>query len=252
MKKGFTLIELLVVIAIIAILAAILFPVFAQAREKARQTQCLSNVKQTMTAILMYCDDNDGYTLPQWTGIPHPKGGSYSTITILEPYVKNYNIFYCPSSPFKKPANKDEFWAGNYGVNGWVVSWGLNWDGTNAIPYGSVRSLQGLNKPSETFIYGDLGLYSVGIWDALYGGEWAYIPGSGSDPKYAPYITRVNTTLQNDAKNGRHNGGVNLGYADGHAAFMKSSLVMQKTIDEWASWGTKEENDLWGFYSYKP
>ncbi|MBQ0104694.1 MAG: prepilin-type N-terminal cleavage/methylation domain-containing protein, partial [Armatimonadetes bacterium] len=62
-KHGFTLIELLVVIAIIAILAAILFPVFAQAREKARQTSCLSNCKQLGTAITLYCDDYDE-TLP--------------------------------------------------------------------------------------------------------------------------------------------------------------------------------------------
>ncbi|MEN6404264.1 MAG: prepilin-type N-terminal cleavage/methylation domain-containing protein, partial [Armatimonadia bacterium] len=59
MKRGFTLIELLVVIAIIAILAAILFPVFAKAREKARQTSCLNNCKQLGTAIVQYCQDYD-------------------------------------------------------------------------------------------------------------------------------------------------------------------------------------------------
>src|SRR5687768_14208579 len=63
-RRGFTLIELLVVIAIIAILAAILFPVFAQAREKARQTSCLSNLKQLSTAMMMYAEDSDGLFPP--------------------------------------------------------------------------------------------------------------------------------------------------------------------------------------------
>ncbi len=71
-RRGFTLIELLVVIAIIAILAAILFPVFAQAREKARQTTCTSNLKQIGTAFMMYVQDYDE-TYPPWTGMcPDP------------------------------------------------------------------------------------------------------------------------------------------------------------------------------------
>src|SRR2546423_15432359 len=67
-RQGFTLIELLVVIAIIAILAAILFPVFAQAREKARATSCLSNFKQVGLGIEMYKQDYDGYWPPWWNG----------------------------------------------------------------------------------------------------------------------------------------------------------------------------------------
>ena len=68
-RRGFTLIELLVVIAIIAILAAILFPVFAQAREKARQTQCLSNMKQVGTGVFMYCQDYDETLPPNNDGV---------------------------------------------------------------------------------------------------------------------------------------------------------------------------------------
>jgi prepilin-type N-terminal cleavage/methylation domain-containing protein len=92
-RNGFTLIELLVVIAIIAILAAILFPVFAQAREKARQTQCLNNLKQVGTGLLMYAQDYDN-KVPLWCF-----GQYYQVATRLQPYSKNRQIFRCPSSP---------------------------------------------------------------------------------------------------------------------------------------------------------
>ena len=100
-KKGFTLIELLVVIAIIAILAAILFPVFAKAREKARQSSCLSNVKQLGLALLSYCQDNDE-CFPLWISDRHgtnPYSGGTTTYypIFLMPYVKNTQVWVCPS-----------------------------------------------------------------------------------------------------------------------------------------------------------
>jgi prepilin-type N-terminal cleavage/methylation domain-containing protein/prepilin-type processing-associated H-X9-DG protein len=109
-RRGFTLIELLVVIAIIAILAAILFPVFAQAREKARQTTCVSNLKQIGTAFMMYVQDYDE-TYPPWTGMcPDPNlrwALRYMYPGLVDPYIKNganvqtgelKDVWACPSS----------------------------------------------------------------------------------------------------------------------------------------------------------
>lgn len=111
-KKAFTLIELLVVIAIIAILAAILFPVFAQARERARSISCTSNLRQIATALKMYAQDYDERyfasgslppsTDPQWasrrpdgTNLVRMMGGGFSWF--LQPYIKNEQLFRCPS-----------------------------------------------------------------------------------------------------------------------------------------------------------
>jgi len=107
-RQGFTLIELLVVIAIISILASILFPVFARARENARRASCLSNLKQIGLGMMMYVQDYDE-RYPQ----------AYYTVDsvtttwqdMLQPYVKSEQIFICPSSSRTEPLN------GNYGVN---------------------------------------------------------------------------------------------------------------------------------------
>jgi prepilin-type N-terminal cleavage/methylation domain-containing protein/prepilin-type processing-associated H-X9-DG protein len=95
--SGFTLIELLVVIAIIAILASILFPVFAQAREKARQTSCLSNMKQIMLAELQYTQDYDEAHTDPFGYAP-----AQSWVQLLYPYTKNKGIFKCPSDVYDR------------------------------------------------------------------------------------------------------------------------------------------------------
>ena len=96
--RGFTLIELLVVIAIIAILAAILFPVFAQAREKARAISCLSNLKQIGTGMIMYTQDYDENLCPPFNGTTGPNAMTWDRL--VQPYIKNKQIITCPSDVF--------------------------------------------------------------------------------------------------------------------------------------------------------
>ena len=160
LTRGFTLIELLVVIAIIAILAAILFPVFAQAREKARQSACASNTKQIGTALYMYIQDNDERTtggcfvgygcnvpggLIDETGKPNSKCCRYTGLWPLLPYTKNVGVFLCPSvtgwdSPMLRPQK------GTYSTNNSILGGG---DGvplaeiefpTNSVAFADARN----------------------------------------------------------------------------------------------------------------
>ncbi len=137
-KRGFTLIELLVVITIIAILAAILFPVFARAREKARASGCQSNLKQIGLAILQYVSDYDdvlpigSYNSPPLTGI--------RWMHQIYPYVKNAQIFTCPSDPTRTWDPSAYGNAGNYGYNAYFLN---------------QQPLSYIIKPSETVMVGD-------------------------------------------------------------------------------------------------
>jgi prepilin-type N-terminal cleavage/methylation domain-containing protein/prepilin-type processing-associated H-X9-DG protein len=136
-KRGFTLIELLVVIAIIAILAAILFPVFAQAREKARATSCLSNLKQISLAVIMYRQDYDERNVQMWqcclsNKFGDPPARHWWQEPVL-PYIKNIQIFAEPdtSSPWfigeLHSVNKDATWAAGDSSYRFESGVGLNW-----------------------------------------------------------------------------------------------------------------------------
>ncbi len=202
MRKGFTLIELLVVIAIIAILAAILFPVFARAREKARQTQCLSNVKQTMLGVLMYAQDYDE-TLPrlyteydpavQYT-LPNGESRTGPFIlwhTALYPYTNNYQIWTCPSSTARYTGGYTG--SGSYGIN--TMNDGL--------------ALASMQTPAETMFFADSA------------GSDAYnIDGDDADAQPEGDGHEIPD---------RHNGGANLGFIDGHAKWMQQSAIPHRS-----------------------
>ena len=111
---GFTLVELLIVVAIIALLAAIMFPVFAQARQKARQSRCLSNLRQIGTALLLYSHDYDErFPAECWT--PPVNGGDFASMPYdqqILPYLKNDPLFQCPDDTTARRG--DEVWDGRY------------------------------------------------------------------------------------------------------------------------------------------
>ena len=142
-RTGFTLIELLVVIAIIAILAAILFPVFARAREKARQASCQSNLKQLELAARMYSSDYDerNVMVAMGPGTAAAGNGVWWMI-VLQPYLKNMQILDCPSYDNCRfcPASCDSSGWGRY-VGGYGINWNANgWsDGSIAKPAETVH-----------------------------------------------------------------------------------------------------------------
>jgi prepilin-type N-terminal cleavage/methylation domain-containing protein/prepilin-type processing-associated H-X9-DG protein len=141
-RLGFTLIELLVVIAIIAILAAILFPVFARAREKARQTSCLSNLKQIGLAETMYQQDYDERTASYQS---HPGAASdYNFRAMLEPYMNNDQIWACPSHESSL----------SYGPN--ITSVSSNGSTGHSYLY-CFRRVASFKVPAETAIFADSG-----------------------------------------------------------------------------------------------
>lgn len=253
-NQAFTLIELLVVIAIIAILASILFPVFAQARDKARQASCLSNMKQLGLAYNMYAQDYDGALMQTTSEHPNLKiHWSY----VAQPYVKNIGIFVCPSDPApvtpKTPcvagmnigidcdAQVPKFsYVNNYNVipaHDWIpVAESAFETPANLIVLGERRAK--LNNPKAK---------AIGQWKGTSGfigtsgvsnGSGQVCPGDsyrfatladaqtgllGTSDK--PEIVRVNWE--------RHNGGSNYTFADGHAKWFKLDQTLNPVNFMW-------------------
>jgi len=194
-NKGFTLIELLVVIAIIAILAAILFPVFARARENARRSSCLSNTKQIGLAILQYSQDYDE-KMPLHETLA---ASLYSDwwMPMVQPYAKSTQIAFCPSDSSVTPT----------ATLSWKnVSYGYNY------VYLSGVALAAIGTPSETLVLADKDIPTDGSTSARYVIHQSYAP-------YAPTP--------------RHFDGANFAFVDGHSKFMRLPGEVMKDTTLW-------------------
>jgi prepilin-type N-terminal cleavage/methylation domain-containing protein len=205
-RRAFTLIELLVVIAIIAILAAILFPVFAKAREKARTSSCSSNIKQSLLGVMQYTQDYDEHFPMAYL----PAGAyTFNWYEEISPYLKNTQIFACPSSP--KPAAT---WITNPDPSG------TTWPGTTYLfnhnatgdGYGpSSQNLASVPQPARVILITD-----------------GNVSGQGTAPFYNTNVPNNTAWLMDDppgagsndnnweAPSSIHNGMGNDGFIDGH------------------------------------
>ena len=200
MRKGFTLIELLVVIAIIAILAAILFPVFARAREKARQASCASNEKQLALGVMMYAQDFDErFPLVYDDGL----GASNRIIwpQKVEPYVKNRNIFVCPSGPDAANNWPQYNFAAYYGI----IMGHVLYEGQSAG-----RKISAFERPA------DIIMLMEGSWYTHFC-PICHPTNASCGTSYCPSVDNPNTDI--------HNQGANYAYWDGHVKWQRDRTM---------------------------
>jgi len=213
-RRAFTLIELLVVIAIIAILAAILFPVFAQARESARRTMCLSNTKQIGSAMQMYVQDYDETT----PSVIHYSGHNDDPDfwVIIQPYVKNVQMFYCPDrTEWAMPTGDDCSGQEAFNPQQRCIGYGYNWSILS-------NSRLGLIQQRINFNYGALRGYieaGVPLAAILAPADMFAYGDTGDNPRYTICSNYIFQYYVNATRTGemRHGGSLNMAFVDGHA-----------------------------------
>ena len=219
-KRGFTLIELLVVIAIIAILSAILFPVFAKVREKARQITCLSNEKQIGLGIMQYSEDNDE-TNPYVFGNNGTPDSSWETLVL--PYIKSAGVFACPDDTYSRGAtnvnsqgNSVPGTTPQISSYSMVLAWG-DWGGTYSA---SGSKLASITSPSTTIItcerWNGYHFMDPGWAQDMWCNDGEFFGGQNGGPAAAT----------------GHTGGSNYSFCDGHAKWMRYSATVQQQGSE--------------------
>jgi prepilin-type N-terminal cleavage/methylation domain-containing protein/prepilin-type processing-associated H-X9-DG protein len=233
--RGFTLIELLVVIAIIAILAAILFPVFAQAREKARQASCISNLNQLDLAMQQYVQDNDQTYPPldNWMISPPTIWAS-----VMYPYVKSKEVYRCPDDPSTALIDGGSAYA--LSAN-WHVSYIMNeqfgntyWTVAGAGPPLWTLPLQKIAKPASTVLFCDGGVQVsdtapfVTVNSPVKAAPWFLCDPDRGYSGYAGNAGCQGNDLLPDAQNPdaagpilRHSQTTDIAFADGHVKSMQ-------------------------------
>jgi prepilin-type N-terminal cleavage/methylation domain-containing protein/prepilin-type processing-associated H-X9-DG protein len=236
-RSGFTLIELLVVIAIIAILAAILFPVFAQARDKARQTTCMSNMKQMALASRMYLSDYDDTVVSCYMYSRHGGGGTLPTGApylewwpdLLAPYVKNAQLWHCPNWSALYDYGRNTFPEGE-GPGKRKLRWSLGcnnwhyWPGGEKQP-AKLLGAMGVNRPglainsSEAEIENPANL--IMAMDAISPELWTPPQHDWRNPTPRT-MANVSGPLRGDVHL-RHSSGINAFFADGHAKWLRET-----------------------------
>ena len=228
-RKGFTLIELLVVIAIIAILAAILFPVFARARLKAQQANCMSNLKQIIFAVKMYASDNAGcYPYGQDSGPDHLQFAPYLGTTAG--HGRTNSVWVCPA---ETPSELTRMPNGGYAENDWWWNeWGhWNWLGTAEgnipDPVNSLAFADGRWWNREDVIYSGAGPGDVNL------NGWLT-----ADPPYCPSVNMDSTGWSQMSYLGRHFGKCECAFLDGHVGLLSPAQI-GTTLLTWSTWPTK-------------
>jgi len=261
-KRGFTLIELLVVIAIIAILAAILFPVFAKAREKARQGSCLSNHKQVGVALMQYVQDYDEtYPLSYYYVNPAVggPGGYFHWSYTAQPYIKNWQIFVCPSDRNRglAPTNDFDYQAPRISYVSNEVLMGRPRAHFSVVPMAALEAPASLIAVSEITDYPFAIGGQSGISDYAYKSHRPMnhtVPWNNDAAPSPPYrqVTMAEALAAFAAAAAatvpmaeeqphiryispdRHNGGANYQFADGHAKWLRFEAALTSQ-----AWGAK-------------